>query len=107
MTEHAVMNGIRGEISLNEPLSGYTSWRVGGPADRLFKPVDLDDLSAYMSQLPANEPVTWIGLGSNLLVRDGIIHPAKISPIKIKVFPEFYNFSYFFKMRDLIRADCK
>jgi hypothetical protein len=71
MAEHAVMNGIRGEVRLNESLAGYTSWRVGGPADRLFKPADLDDLCTFMSMLPANEPVTWIGLGSNLLVRDG------------------------------------
>jgi UDP-N-acetylmuramate dehydrogenase len=71
MAEHAVMNGVRGEVRLNESMSGYTSWRVGGSADRLFKPADLDDLCAFMSMLPANEPVTWIGLGSNLLVRDG------------------------------------
>jgi UDP-N-acetylmuramate dehydrogenase len=62
---------FRGELKLKEPLSGYTSWRVGGPADRLYKPVDLQDLCDYLAQLPANEPLTWIGLGSNLLVRDG------------------------------------
>jgi UDP-N-acetylmuramate dehydrogenase len=61
----------RGELRLNEPLSGYTSWRVGGPADRLYKPADLQDLCDYLGQLPVEEPLTWIGLGSNLLVRDG------------------------------------
>lgn len=79
MTEQAVMNGIRGELRVNEPMSGHTSWRVGGPADRLFKPADLEDLRAYMAMLPANEPVTWVGLGSNLLVRDGGIRGSVIA----------------------------
>lgn len=79
MTEQAVMNGIRGEVRVNEPMSAHTSWRVGGPADRLFKPADLDDLRAYMAMLPANEPVTWVGLGSNLLVRDGGIRGSVIA----------------------------
>jgi UDP-N-acetylmuramate dehydrogenase len=71
MAEHAAMTGIRGEVRMNESLAGYTSWRVGGPAERLFKPADLEDLRTFMKMLPANEPITWIGLGSNLLVRDG------------------------------------
>jgi UDP-N-acetylmuramate dehydrogenase len=69
----------RGELRLNESLSGYTSWRVGGPADRLYKPADLQDLCDYLSQLPAKEPLTWIGLGSNLLVRDGGIRGTVIA----------------------------
>lgn len=79
MKEQAVIDGIRGELRVNEPMSGHTSWRVGGPADRLFKPADLEDLKAYMTMLPANEPVTWIGLGSNLLVRDGGIRGSVIA----------------------------
>ncbi len=52
-------------------MSRHTSWRVGGPADSLYIPADLDDLAAFLKQLPANEPLAWVGLGSNLLVRDG------------------------------------
>jgi len=69
----------RGELRLNESLSGYTSWRVGGPADRLYKPADLQDLCDYLSRQPVEEPLTWIGLGSNLLVRDGGIRGTVIA----------------------------
>lgn len=62
---------LRGELRLNEPLCGYTSWRVGGSADRLYLPADLDDLLCFLKTLPEGEPVFWLGLGSNLLVRDG------------------------------------
>ncbi len=61
----------RGELRLGEPLAGYTTWRVGGPADRLYRPADLTDLTDFLAELPANEPLLWLGLGSNLLVRDG------------------------------------
>ena len=53
------------------PLAPHTSWRVGGPADLYFVPRDLRDLGAFLRQLPPQVPVLWIGLGSNLLVRDG------------------------------------
>lgn len=69
----------RGELRLNESLSGYTSWRVGGPADRLYKPADLQDLCDYLSRQPVEESLTWIGLGSNLLVRDGGIRGTVIA----------------------------
>lgn len=65
---------IRGRLRFDEPLARYTSWRVGGPADRLFEPADRDDLVAFVRQLPPDEPLLWIGLGSNLLVRDGGFH---------------------------------
>ncbi|CAK0779494.1 UDP-N-acetylenolpyruvoylglucosamine reductase [Gammaproteobacteria bacterium] len=61
---------LRGELRRNEPLSGYTTWRVGGPADQLYSPADVADLAAFMAQLPEDEPLLWLGLGSNLLVRD-------------------------------------
>lgn len=61
----------RGKLLKNEPLSGYTSWRTGGPADHLYVPADLDDLSLFLKQVPHDVPVTWLGLGSNTLVRDG------------------------------------
>jgi UDP-N-acetylmuramate dehydrogenase len=63
--------GVKGELRHNEPMSRHTSLRVGGPAERFFKPVDLDDLALYLRELDASTPVFWFGLGSNLLVRDG------------------------------------
>lgn len=65
------LTGLRGEIRYNEPLSRHTTWRVGGPAARYFQPADIDDLALFFKQLAADEAVYWIGLGSNLLVRDG------------------------------------
>lgn len=62
---------LRGELRLNEPLSKYTSWRVGGIAQHFYRPADKQDLACFLSQLPEAEPVLWLGLGSNLLVRDG------------------------------------
>ena len=61
----------RGVLKHHEPLSRHTSWRVGGPADCFYEPADVEDLSAFLKKLPENEPLYWIGLGSNLLVRDG------------------------------------
>jgi UDP-N-acetylmuramate dehydrogenase len=61
---------LRGEMRLNEPMSRHTSWRVGGPADRAYTPADLADLCAFLRSLPGSEPILFVGLGSNLLVRD-------------------------------------
>ncbi len=60
----------QGTLLLNEPMTRYNSWRVGGNADRLYIPEGLDDLSVFLKNLGANEPVYFVGLGSNLLVRD-------------------------------------
>ena len=60
-----------GKLQLLAPMSRYTSWRVGGPADRLYTPAGLEDLQAFLRSLPPGEPVHFVGLGSNLLVRDG------------------------------------
>lgn len=63
---------LRGRLLRDEPMSRYTSWRVGGPAERVYIPADLDDLVAFLRALPPEyEPLYWVGLGSNLLVRDG------------------------------------
>jgi UDP-N-acetylmuramate dehydrogenase len=62
---------LRGELKYDEPMSRHTTWRVGGPADRLYRPADLTDLQVFLAGLPADEPLFWLGLGSNLLVRDG------------------------------------
>lgn len=64
------MSALRGEWRLDEPLAPYTSWRVGGPARRLYRPADLQDAIACICELPPDEPVLWIGLGSNLLIDD-------------------------------------
>lgn len=63
--------GLQGHLRFNVPMSRHTSWRVGGSADRLYTPASLDDLCAFLRSLDADEPVHFIGLGSNLLVRDG------------------------------------
>ncbi len=62
---------LKGRLLKQEPLRKYTSWRVGGPAQQMYFPADRDDLQQFLATLPALEPVFWIGLGSNLLVRDG------------------------------------
>jgi UDP-N-acetylmuramate dehydrogenase len=74
------MSELRGELMTDEPMSAHTSWRVGGPADRCYRPADLDDLRRFLATLPADEPLIWIGLGSNLLVRDGGIRGTVILP---------------------------
>jgi UDP-N-acetylmuramate dehydrogenase len=58
-------------MTAEAPLAAYTWFRVGGPADVLFQPADLDDLTDFLAAKPADVPVTVIGVGSNLLVRDG------------------------------------
>ena len=62
---------LRGELRRDEPMRRHTSWRAGGTADRAFLPADLDDLCVFLRGLPDTEPVFFVGLGSNLLVRDG------------------------------------
>lgn len=62
---------LRGRLLHDEPMSRHTVWAVGGGAERYYEPADLADLSAFLGALPADEEVHWVGLGSNLLVRDG------------------------------------
>lgn len=64
-------NRLRGVLRCDEPLSLHTTWRVGGPARRFYRPADRADLLNFLRQLPLHEPLFWLGLGSNLLVRDG------------------------------------
>jgi UDP-N-acetylmuramate dehydrogenase len=61
----------QGELREDEPMSRHTSWRAGGPARRYYTPVDAQDLSIFLQQLDPDELLLWVGLGSNLLVRDG------------------------------------
>ncbi|MBL1278047.1 MAG: UDP-N-acetylmuramate dehydrogenase [Ectothiorhodospiraceae bacterium] len=69
----------RGNLLLDEPMLKHTSWRIGGPADRYYQPADVADLSVFLSQLADAEPLFWLGLGSNLLVRDGGIRGTVIA----------------------------
>jgi UDP-N-acetylmuramate dehydrogenase len=62
---------VRGQLLKGESLAPFTWFRVGGPADVLFLPADADDLAQFLAALPANVPVLPIGVGSNLIVRDG------------------------------------
>lgn len=63
--------GLRGEMLHDEPMSRHVSWRAGGVARRMYRPADLADLQQFLRQTPVDEPLLFVGLGSNLLVRDG------------------------------------
>jgi UDP-N-acetylmuramate dehydrogenase len=62
---------LRGVMKTDEPMRRHTSWRVGGPAQHFYIPADIADLARFLQALPEDEPVYFVGLGSNLLVRDG------------------------------------
>jgi UDP-N-acetylmuramate dehydrogenase len=78
MNAFALPPDYESRVLRNEPMSRHTSWHVGGPADLFFTPRDEDDLSTFLQGLESATPVLWIGLGSNLLVRDGGIRGAVI-----------------------------
>ncbi len=82
-TVHADLPQLSPEFSArvlhDVPMSKHTSWHAGGPADLFFTPRDAKDLSAFLRQLPSGVPVLWIGLGSNLLVRDGGVRGAVVA----------------------------
>jgi UDP-N-acetylmuramate dehydrogenase len=67
----AAMPELRGRLAANQRLSELTWFRVGGPAQVFFTPADEDDLAYFLAHLPAELPVTVVGVGSNLIVRDG------------------------------------
>jgi UDP-N-acetylmuramate dehydrogenase len=79
-TTHA---GAYGELRENEAMSRHTSWRVGGPADLFFIPASVEELSLFLRDLDAETSIFWLGVGSNLLVRDGGIRGVVISATKI------------------------
>jgi UDP-N-acetylmuramate dehydrogenase len=68
---NAAAHADRPTVCYHEPMARHTSWRVGGPADMYCEPQNLPELQAFLADLPADLPLLWIGLGSNLLVRDG------------------------------------
>jgi UDP-N-acetylmuramate dehydrogenase len=61
----------RGELRYDEPMDRHTSWHSGGAVRCFYKPADLSDLCVFLQDLDLDEPLLWVGLGSNLLVRDG------------------------------------
>src|SRR3954468_15271650 len=66
-----ILPPVRGRLTANAPIGPLTWFRVGGPAEVLFRPADAADLAGFLAALPRDVPVTVIGVGSNLLVRDG------------------------------------
>ena len=70
-THMAVPIAGRGVLRRDEPMARHVSWRAGGNADRAYVPADIDDLCSFIAAAPRNEPLVLVGLGSNLLVRDG------------------------------------
>lgn len=68
---HLTPDGLRGKLRKDEDMSRHTSWRAGGHAESMYQPTDLADLCVFLRAMPADEPLLAVGLGSNLLVRDG------------------------------------
>ena len=70
-TRQNLAGEVQGNLLVDEPMARYTSWRVGGKADQLYLPAGLEDLRTFLKNLDTGAPVYFVGLGSNLLVRDG------------------------------------
>jgi UDP-N-acetylmuramate dehydrogenase len=64
------IDNLRGEVTFNETLANYTTWRVGGLAKLMFKPADVADLSLFLKKCEKSSPIFMLGLGSNSLIRD-------------------------------------
>ena len=70
---------FKGTLQIDEPMAKHTSWKIGGTADKFYTPSDIDDLGMFLAELPVDEKIIFIGLGSNLLVRDKGIRGTVIS----------------------------
>src|SRR5665647_1491425 len=68
---HLSNPALRGRLLVDEPMRKHLTWRTGGAADHAYVPADLDDAAQFLRSLSATEPIYFIGLGSNVLVRDG------------------------------------
>ena len=75
----SLLPDIRGAVRYREPMARHSSWRCGGLADRYFTPIDQADLIAFLRLVPREEPLHWLGLGSNMLIRDGGLHGTVIA----------------------------
>lgn len=84
----ARLPALRGKVTANAPLAALTRFGVGGPAEILFNPADADDLALLIKNLPENAPLTFLGVGSNMLIRDG-----GIPGIVVKLGPSFGRIS--------------
>ncbi len=71
MSEAVKLNRLRGELRADEAMAPHVSWRAGGRAARAYFPADLEDLANFLRNLRNDEPLLFVGLGSNLLIRDG------------------------------------
>ena len=71
MSWRDALPAVRGKLLFDEPLAPYTWLRVGGPAEALFLPADVEDLQGFLTALPDDAPLTVLGVGSNVIVRDG------------------------------------
>lgn len=98
-TRHVDEHALRGILRTKESMRRHTSWRVGGSVDRCYTPADLEDLAVYLRNIPSDEPVMFVGLGSNLLVRDAglrgtviFTHPAlgKLELVQVDDHQEIY-----------------
>lgn len=69
--QNHALQGLRGKLSSDYVLAAHTTWRVGGKADYVYAPADSADLACFLQQLPSTIPLFWLGLGSNVLIRDG------------------------------------
>jgi UDP-N-acetylmuramate dehydrogenase len=69
---------LRGKLRHDEPMAKHVSWRAGGRARAFYQPDDVADLCAFLGKRRADEPILFVGLGSNLLVRDGGFHGAVV-----------------------------
>src|SRR3954466_946660 len=83
----ATMPQLRGRLLANQSLAELTWFRVGGPAQVLFTPADEDDLAYFLASLPKQLSVTVVGVGSNLIVRDGGI-PGVVIRLSPRAFGE-------------------
>lgn len=73
---------LRGHLLRNESMARHCSWRAGGMADLYYEPADKQDLAVFVQTVAADQPITWVGLGSNLLVRDGGIRGVTIGVLQ-------------------------
>ena len=86
----AQANQLPGEFSQNLSLERYNSWRVGGPGEYVYLPKSIEDLQQFISIIPNDMPITWLGLGSNTLIRDGgvkgavIVTQGRMSTIEVR-----------------------
>ena len=98
MTETGHFTALRGTLKLDEPMARHVSWRAGGVVQRAYWPADIDDLVAFLKTQRADEPIYFVGLGSNLLVRDGglrgtvVLPHGRLNHVNIEIQPDGSRF---------------